>query len=47
MSTDESGDGAIVGVHKVAVIGRDPKPMGKEAVITETSIGCTRSGVRM
>jgi len=37
MSTEESGDGAVVGVHKVAVIGRDPKPIGKETVITENS----------
>jgi len=37
MSTEESGDGAIVGTHKVAITGRDPKPITQEAAITDTS----------
>jgi hypothetical protein len=37
MSTEESGDGAVVGVHKVGIVGRDPKPLGQGTVITESS----------
>jgi hypothetical protein len=37
MSTEESGDGAIVGIHKVAITGRDPKPVSQGTVITDTS----------
>jgi hypothetical protein len=37
MSTEESGDGAIVGVHKVSITGRDPKPLSQANVITDSS----------
>jgi len=37
MSTEESGDGAIVGVHKVGIVGRDPKPVDQGKAITDAS----------
>ncbi|MFO0950248.1 MAG: hypothetical protein U0835_03675 [Isosphaeraceae bacterium] len=37
MSTEESGDGAIVGVHKVGIVGREAKPVSEGGVITDSS----------
>jgi hypothetical protein len=37
ISTLESGDGAIVGIHKVGIIGRDPKPLDQGTTISENS----------
>ncbi|MGE3821596.1 MAG: hypothetical protein AB7I30_19470 [Isosphaeraceae bacterium] len=37
MSSEESGDGAVVGVHRVGVIGRDPTPLRQDTVITDDS----------
>jgi len=37
MSTEESGDGAIVGIHQVGIVGRDPKPLNEDKVITDSS----------
>jgi hypothetical protein len=33
MSTEQSGDGAIVGSHKVGIIGLDPTPIATEASV--------------
>src|SRR4051794_23200847 len=37
MSTEESGDGAIVGIHHIGIVGRDPKPINQDNVITDRS----------
>ncbi len=37
MSTEESGDGAVVGTHQVGIIGREAKPISQENVITDSS----------
>ena len=34
LSTEVSGDGAIVGLHKVAILGLDPTPINSEAMPT-------------
>ncbi len=34
MSTEESGDGAVVGTHRVGITGREAKPISEENVVT-------------
>jgi hypothetical protein len=33
MSTEQTGDGAVVGIHKVGITGLDPTPVKAEAVV--------------
>ena len=30
LSSQDAGDGAVVGMHKVGILGMDPEPMSKE-----------------